>query len=226
MPPTAVLSAVLSGMRGGAGGLVPVHPFAQPVRRHTGRVETSEDAQRYGRELLVGERVRLRPLRDEDLPALERWWADPAVQVLQQLAVRPRPVGTTSDAFRRWSANEDGSGAGFSVETTEGEFIGHVTLWGAKLPERDAHFAILIGPDHVGRGYGTEATRLMVRYGFLAMNLHRIQLEVFAFNSRARRAYAKAGFVEEGVRRDAVWIAGGYADEVLMSVLRSEWRDA
>ncbi|MFD1720677.1 GNAT family N-acetyltransferase [Amnibacterium endophyticum] len=186
-------------------------------------VETADQAHAYGRTLLVGDRVRLRALRDDDLPLLDAWWEDPEQQALQQLAVRPRPAGSNAETHRRWSANADASAAGFSVETHDGLLVGHMALWGAKLPERDAHLGALIGAGHQGRGYGTEAVRLMVRYGFLAMGLNRIQLETFSFNDRARRAYARAGFVEEGVRREAVWIDGGFADEVIMSILRREW---
>jgi RimJ/RimL family protein N-acetyltransferase len=193
-------------------------------------VEVPRDAaaaQQYGRTILEGERVRLRPLAETDLPLLERWWADPEWQALQQIVVRPRPEGTTIDMFRRWSVNDAPSGAGFSVEERDtGEFAGHVTMWGAVLPERAATLAIVLGPGFVGRGLGTDAVRVMVRYGFLVMGLNRIELRVLALNDRARRAYAKAGFVEEGVRREAVFLGGGFGDEVVMSVLRAEWTDA
>ena len=92
-----------------------------------------------------------------------------------------------------------------------------------QLPERVGTLGVLIRPDDVGRGYGTDAVRTMVAYGFRAMGLNRIQLDTFAFNTRARRAYAKAGFVEEGVRREALFIDGGFADEVVMAILRREW---
>jgi RimJ/RimL family protein N-acetyltransferase len=190
-------------------------------------VQVPEDAaaaQEYGRTLLLGERVRLRPLSESDLPDLERWWADPEWEALQQVVVRPRPDGSTIEMFRRWSVNDSPGGAGFSVEEREsGAFAGHVTMWGAALPERAATLAIVLGPDFVGRGLGADAVRVMVRYGFLAMGLNRIELRVLALNARARRAYAKAGFVEEGIRRQAVFLGGGFGDEVVLAVLRSEW---
>jgi RimJ/RimL family protein N-acetyltransferase len=181
-------------------------------------------AQDYGRSLLVGERVRLRPLAESDVPLLERWWADPEWQALQQRAVRPRPEGLSTEMFRRWSSNDGPGAAGFSVEeVATGAFAGHVTIFGAALPERAGTLAIVLGPPYVDRGLGSEAVRLMVRYGFLAMGLNRIELRTFGFNTRARRAYEGVGFVQEGVRRQAAWIAGGFADEVVMGLLRSEW---
>lgn len=55
------------------------------------------------------------------------------------------------------------------------------------------------------------------------MGLNRIGLEVRAFNTRAIASYAKAGFVEEGRRREIVFHAGQFHDEVLMSILASDW---
>jgi RimJ/RimL family protein N-acetyltransferase len=181
-------------------------------------------AQELGRSLLVGEVVRLRALNESDLPSLERWWGDPEWQALQQAAIRPRPEGLSIDMFRRWSRNEGSDAVGFSVEElATGDFAGHITIWGATLPERAGTLAIVLGPDFVDRGLGSDAVRVMVGYGFLAMGLHRIELRTFAFNTRARRAYERVGFVQEGVRRQAAWIGGGFADEVVMGLLRSEW---
>lgn len=187
-------------------------------------IEDPESAQVYARELLLGELVRLRPLEERDLSHLERWWTDPEWQVLQQLTVRPQPDGPAQDLFRRWSANENGSGVGFSIESLEsGSFVGHVTLWGATVAHRSATLGIIVGPSQVGRGYGTDAVRVIARYGFRAMGLHRIGLEVFAFNTRARRAYEKAGFQVEGVRRESVFIDGRFADEVQMGLLAADF---
>lgn len=187
-------------------------------------IDDPEAAQAYGRDLLAGDLVRLRPLEDRDLTHLERWWGDPEWQVFQQQTVRPQPDGPAQDLFRRWSTNDSGSAVGFSVETlTSGEFVGHVTLWGASLPTRSATLGIIIGPAHVGRGYGTDAVRVIARYGFRAMGLHRIGLAVAAFNGRGRSAYEKAGFQVEGVRREAVFTDGAFTDEVLMGLLRQDW---
>ena len=61
-------------------------------------------------------------------------------------------------------------------------------------------------------------------YAFDTLRLHRLSLDVFSFNTRAIRAYERAGFVREGVLRDAIVTDGGYADDVLMAMLESEWR--
>ena len=79
------------------------------------------------------------------------------------------------------------------------------------------------GREYIGRGYGTDAMRVIVGYGFREMGLHRIQLGVAPFNPAGIRAYEKAGFVEEGRYRESVLHDGRWYDEVLMSILDHEW---
>jgi RimJ/RimL family protein N-acetyltransferase len=87
-----------------------------------------------------------------------------------------------------------------------------------------ALYHITIGEkDTWGRGYGTEATRLMLDHAFGTLNLHRIGLSVFSFNERAIRSYRSCGFVVEGRAREAIWRDGQWWDEVSMSVLHSDW---
>ena len=189
-----------------------------------------EQAEEYGRRVLTGERVRLRGLRDDDLPALVRWSQDPELEVFQSGWVVPSSEAAARDLFTRWSANQDsGSGVGFSVETLAGAgtpatLIGHLALFGVQPQNRSATFAIGLGAEHLGRGYGTDATRVAIDYGFREMNLHRIELRAFAFNERARAAYRKAGFREEGRRRHGIFHDGAYHDEIVMSVLATDAR--
>ena len=87
-----------------------------------------------------------------------------------------------------------------------------------------ALFHITIGEkDTWGRGYGTEATRLMLDHAFTELGLHRVALTVFAFNERAVRSYRSVGFVVEGRAREAIWREGRWWDEISMSLLDSEW---
>ena len=89
---------------------------------------------------------------------------------------------------------------------------------------RHAEFGIMLGdPDRWGQGHGSEATRLMVRYGFETLNLHRIWLHVYEDNARGIRAYEKAGFRKEGVLRQDCFREGRYWDTIVMGLLREEW---
>lgn len=75
-----------------------------------------------------------------------------------------------------------------------------------------------------GKGISTWATEVTRDFAFEQLGLHRLELDVYSFNPRAERAYAKAGFKREGVLRDAVLDGGQYADDILMAILEEEWR--
>jgi RimJ/RimL family protein N-acetyltransferase len=88
---------------------------------------------------------------------------------------------------------------------------------------RSAELQIRIGDASArGRGLGSEAVRLLVEFGFRDLNLHRIWLRVFRSNTRALRTYAAAGFVKEGIMRDAAFIDGRFVDVVVMRKLDRE----
>lgn len=110
------------------------------------------------------------------------------------------------------------------TDPATGELLGEVVLFEWDPAARSCSFRTLIGPRGRDRGVGTEAVRLITGHGFGRLGLHRIELEVYADNHRARRVYEKVGFVVEGVRREAQVRDGVRVDEVLMGMLESEWR--
>ena len=92
-------------------------------------------------------------------------------------------------------------------------------LWQA----RHCSFAIGLDPALRGHGYGTDATRLALRYAFLELNLNRVGLDVTTYNEAGIRAYSKVGFIHEGRLRALVYRDGVYYDALVMSMLRSDW---
>jgi len=185
---------------------------------------TPEDAVDFGSSLFTGARVRLRPLADDDLGTLTRWWNDERFMGLQGEVVRPQPDATRAEALRLWSRNDTTGSVGFSVvDAGSGELVGHVTLWGVDALARCGTLALLVGGPFVGRGYGTDAVRVLLRYAFAELGLHRVQLGVWSFNTRAVAAYERAGFVREGRRREVVFHDGHWYDELLLSVVEDEW---
>ena len=184
-----------------------------------------EHAQSYGQNLLASELVVLRETRDDDLPVLAGWWNCTPLAALQQRGIKPRPANSIEEMFMAWSQNAPlGGDAGFSITSAgDGTLLGHVTLFGGGLPHRGAELAIMLGPEHMGRGLGTAAVRLMVRYGFRELGLHRIHLKVAAFNTRAIRSYEKAGFSIDGRERDALFHDGRFHDHIIMSILEHEF---
>jgi len=105
------------------------------------------------------------------------------------------------------------------------EIIGDIAIQGIDSMNRNASIRIAISNNgHQGKGYGQEAMKLMLDYGFGILNLHRIELNVFAFNDRATHVYEKLGFVKEGVNRDALYYNHQYHDSITMSIFEDEYR--
>lgn len=90
---------------------------------------------------------------------------------------------------------------------------------------RSANFRTgIFQPAERGKGIGTWMVEAVRDFAFEELKLHRLELDVFSFNPRARRAYEKAGFRVEGVLRDAVKDGDAYGDDILMAILEDEWR--
>jgi RimJ/RimL family protein N-acetyltransferase len=178
----------------------------------------------YGDSILVGERVRLRGVRDDDLPTLAKWEMDPGRMTTLSGWVVPPSEAAARERIANWSANQKDD-VGFAIETLDDPpvLVGNMGLRGARPKDRCATLGIALGREYMGRGYGTDAMRVIVGYGFREMGLHRIQLIVASYNPAGIRAYEKAGFVEEGRYRQAVLHDGRWHDEVLMSILDHEW---
>jgi len=113
----------------------------------------------------------------------------------------------------------------FFIRTLEGDsLIGFVELFIPTWIHGDAWVGIGIGDRHYwGKGYGTDAMRLILRYAFQELNLNRVSLDVFSYNPRAIRSYEKAGFKHEGRQRNTLLREGSRADFLLMGILREEW---
>ena len=109
-------------------------------------------------------------------------------------------------------------------ERTAWRPIGSTALHDINHLHRTAMFGILIGePECRGKGYGTEATRLVLDYAFTALGLHNVMLQVFEFNLAGQRAYHKAGFRELGRRRQSHMMGGRLWDDIYMECLASEF---
>jgi len=178
----------------------------------------------YGDSILAGERVRLRGVREDDMPVLATWEMDPGRMATLADWVAPPSQAGARERIANWTANQQDD-LGFAIETLADRpvLVGSLGLWGARPKDRCATLGIALGREHIGQGYGTDAVRVIVGYGFREMGLHRIQLSVAPFNPAGIRAYQKAGFTEEGRRRQAVLHDGRWYDEVLMSILDHEW---
>jgi len=173
---------------------------------------------------LIGGKIYLRPLERGDAPVVQPWVNDPDVRY----SIRTfRPTGLQAEEEFISKANQDEHSLVLGIAVKDGDrLIGAVGLQAIDFRSRHANFGIAIGvAAEWGKGYGTEATRLIVRHAFETLNLNRVWLQVYEDNVRGIRAYEKAGFRKEGVLRQDVFRAGRYWDTILMAILREEWAE-
>lgn len=173
---------------------------------------------------LVGESVVLRRHREQNLPAFQRWYSDPEVTRLTRYRTEPMGADEVERYFRARVLGGDTLSYGIHLAGSD-RLIGSATFSQLDVTNGSVTYHITIGErDCWGRGYGTEATGLMLELAFERLGLHRVALAVFEFNRRAIRSYEKAGFRIEGRLRDTIWRDGRHWDEISMSVLEPEWR--
>ncbi|MBY3620582.1 GNAT family N-acetyltransferase [Acinetobacter sp. CUI P1] len=171
--------------------------------------------------LFSGQLVRLCAFRPEDATTLALWSED--AEYLRNLDtdfVMPDSV----ESFEK-SNNKSTKSMEFHLRTIESDIlIGFVALFSIEWNNQCGKMAIGIGdPNFRGKGYGTDALRLILRYGFCELNLHRIGLDVISYNNSAIHAYQKVGFQVEGTMRESVLRDGQKYDRILMSILRNEY---
>lgn len=174
-------------------------------------------------EALTGTNVVLRRHVPANIRAFERWYSDPEVVRLTRYQDGPMRPDEIERFFAARALGADSLAMAIHVAADD-RLIGTCALSQLDSDNGSALFHITIGEKDVwGRGYGTEATQLMIDHAFSGLGLHRIGLTVFSFNERAIRSYRSCGFVVEGRAREAIWREGRWWDEIAMSILDSDW---
>jgi RimJ/RimL family protein N-acetyltransferase len=177
--------------------------------------------------MLKGELVTLRGFTRADLPRLWEFSNDLEVELAGGGdPPMPQSLERLTAEWEQEQAKGGRDGATFVIEA-DGICIGQCGLRGFNETNRVAELGITIGDKaYWGRGYGRDAVRLLLVYGFRYRNVHRIWLWTNSNNERAIRSYLACGFKEEGRLREHAWSDGAYVDAVYMGVLRSEWEAA
>ncbi len=171
---------------------------------------------------LVGEKVYLSPMHPDDAETYVRWLNDFAVT--DGLGSSPRIMNAVAE--QEWIvSNLKSLAPQFAiVRLSDDVLLGNCGIDSISSPSMHAMVGLFIGEKaNRGQGYGTEALRLLLSYGFYYLNLHNIMLKVFSFNENAIRVYEKVGFREFGRRRESCYLDGKYYDDVHMDILKSEF---
>ena len=174
---------------------------------------------------LIGDRIYLSPkgTTDEELEKFTEWMND--FQVTDYTG-RSGQI-TTIVREKEWLENSAKNTANRNfniIESKDNKLIGTIGLEDFNWIERSAVLGIFIGDkDFRSNGYGAEAIKLLLEYGFKYLNLHSIRLDLLAINERAHKCYLKCGFKDTGCSREAIYVNGKYYDRLHMDILENEF---
>lgn len=174
--------------------------------------------------MLSSERFQFRKMEESDIETYHAWRNDLDVMKTTNLSLDLYSL----DETRQFVENiilHSASSKSYIIEEREGNKpIGITSLINIDTKNRNAECIIDIGEkQYWGKGYGTEALKMLLEYAFLELNLHRVSLRVFSFNERAIHIYKKLGFMKEGVIRESLYRNGKWHDIIIMGVLKQEY---
>jgi diamine N-acetyltransferase len=177
------------------------------------------------RDTLTSARVCLRPFAKDDLQYIQKWSQDAELRKLIG-EVAPMSRLETQKWYKELQADKDRVWFAIVLKK-DGRVIGEAGLLRMFRPWRNTDMTIIIGEkDAWGKGYGTEAGRLLLDYAFRQLGFHKISIGVVGFNKRALEFWKSLGFREEGVKRDDYYYDNEFSDCIMMSILENEYEKA
>lgn len=171
---------------------------------------------------MIGKTVYLRPLEKDDMEGVYQSTQDEEIRYM----TGTRDTFTMAQLYEHYDRiSNDDTRYDFAICLIEGDhLLGDLSVLEIDLNNRKAGFRIAFHDrKFLNKGYGTEATRLALRFTFGELKLNRLQLEVFSHNIRGIRAYEKVGFKREGVLRQSLFLSNRYSDEIVMGMLHSDY---
>lgn len=171
---------------------------------------------------LIGDRIYLSPLNIEDAEKYVEWFCD--FRTTDGIGSSGKLM--TVEHEKEWIMNSAKSNDFiFAIVNLENdELIGNCSIMNMNNKDRAAEVGIFIGEEsNRNNGYGAEALKLLLDYGFNYLNLNNIMLGVMSFNERAIKCYEKVGFKEFGRRRESYFLNGKYYDNIYMDILAKEF---
>ena len=173
---------------------------------------------------LLGEKIYLSPRNTEDVEKFVKWLND--FETTDYIGRSGALV--TIEAEKEYLEKHTKEEATFGiVELKTDELIGTISLEDISYINRRATLGVFIGKkESRNKGYGTEAIKLILDYGFNYLNLNNIKLDVMEFNERAIACYKKCGFKEYGRRRKSEFTNGKYYDRISMDILAEEFKNS
>lgn len=170
--------------------------------------------------MIQGEKTTLRALCDDDVERLRNWRNHPDIFPYHFTCHH-----TSQIEQRKWYESYTANQYYFIyiIENEAREAIGYTILKDLDHKNRQAEIGLYLDSKNQGKGYGSDAFRSLIRYGFQELNLHRLYLQVIDFNEKAIKMYEKLGFHIDGRLRESYFTQKRYCDIVVMSILESEF---
>lgn len=171
---------------------------------------------------IVGERLYLSPINADEVNTYLKWMNEDKTLAVE-FGQYPLMVSSKSDL--NWLYEPPQNMRRFAIVLLDNDMlIGSISLHNIDHLNRNAYIGIFIGGEEQrSKGYGAEAIRLVLNYGFKTMNLHSINLTVYADNFAGISCYKKVGFLEVGRLPEVLFIDGKYVDKIYMSILEHEF---
>ena len=169
---------------------------------------------------LEGECVYISPMNPEDAEIYAKWLNNSNIN--QYLSVHNALISVQGeeDYLNKFCKEEFHL---VIIKKDNDELIGNIGLEGIDYKNGTAELGIFIGEEScLGKGYGTEAIKLLTDYAFKELRLHSIYLRTYDFNERAQKSYEKCGFKEFGRRHESEFIHGKYHDVIYMELINKE----
>lgn len=174
--------------------------------------------------MYIGNKVKLRAYKKDDIKLAYEYINDYEVK---RLLVTNIPYPMIYEQEEKWyeSLIKMDDEYNFAIECLDnGKYIGGCGIKSVDWLSRKLVVGIFIGDKkYWGKGYGTDAMKILVKFIFEQMNINKIKLNVFSFNKRAKKCYEKCGFKVEGILKEELFRDGKYYDEYIMSILLKDW---
>jgi RimJ/RimL family protein N-acetyltransferase len=174
--------------------------------------------------LLAGHSVGLALMRKEDVPAIAHWHQDLEFTASIGSPGEAHSLEMRQEAYEKNSRMRPDSVEFAVILLSTRQLVGFGGLFDISRAMTAALFVGIGERDLWNKGLGTEATRLICEYGFFFRNLYSIKVEVNGYNRRAIRVYERLGFKLVGRVRGAIMLNGNRHDQVLMDLLRQEFK--
>lgn len=171
---------------------------------------------------VVGDRVYLSPMNVEDVEIYTKWMNDFSVTDGLGMSGRVTSIETEKNYINSMTTNGEYQFA--IIDTKNDKLIGNGGFSSIDHSRQTAEVGLFIGEEEIRNiGLGTEALKLLIKYGFEYLNLNNIMLKVYSFNERAIKCYQKCGFKEFGKRHKSICIKNTWFDEIYMEILKEDY---